>query len=156
MENKKENRQGKKISKSFWYKKFIEAIQDSAGNIVAACRTLGVTPQTYYRYRYVDPSFAEEVDLIIDTICVPLLEDIARNKAIHGNDKLLMFILRNRAGKKWNMDRYYEAQLKLVQEEKDNKIKEEQSLPTRAEIIGAQAYLDALETEEDLEPDVDE
>ena len=48
------------------------------------------------------------------------------------------------------LDRVAGKPKQMVEHSGDIKV-EEQSLPTRAEIIGAQAYLDALEEEEDEE-----
>lgn len=52
------------------------------------------------------------------------------------------------------LDRVAGKPKQMVEHSGDIKV-EEQSKPTRAEIIGAQAYLDALEEEEELEDDED-
>jgi len=149
-------RQGKKIPAKFWNTTFLEALKDSIGNISSACRIVGVTPQSYYLQRYKNPSFDKKVEEIQKRICLPLLEDIARSKATHDNDKMLMFMLRNLGGDKWNQDVIHvqlariEAEIRKVErinEENERARKEylgEQRKPTKAELYASAAYGKAL------------
>lgn len=146
-------RQGKKIADRFWYEGFLKALKENLGNIVATCNAAGVTPQSYYNRRIDDPVFGKQADRILDQVCVPYLEDIARARAAKGDTRLLVFVLRNRGGRRWNQDRIQEAMAKeepRIRHEKKLDSKEfEQRLPTRAEKAAAKAYLAALKDEEE-------
>lgn len=139
---------GKAIPSSFWNKTFLEALKNSLGSITHASKEAGVTPQSYYAYRLKNPVFAKKADLILETICLPILEDMARSRAMKMSDKLLMFLLRNLAGKKWNMDRIEDAMAKdeprSRREQKYVEQEDKQRVPTYAERMAAKAFLDTL------------
>lgn len=143
--------QGKKIPKSFWYKEFLDLLKESAGNVMGVCRALGITPQSYYNYRYKDPELEKTADKIIDSMCLPMLEDIARIRALKGNDKLLMFLLRNRGGRKWNQDviavEFAKERIKYSRENKREQYKEIQRVPTEAKRASALNPIEALRYE---------
>ena len=65
--------QGKKINKKLWYTSFLEALEQSAGNISKTCEAVQVTPQSYYQYRYKDPVFSKKVQHVLDNICLHIL-----------------------------------------------------------------------------------
>jgi hypothetical protein len=143
--------QGKKIPDSFWERDFLERLEHSAGSIAAACRSAGVTPQSYYNYRFKNPAFARKAEKILTGLCLPVLEDIARAKAIQGDNKILLFLLRNLGGDKWNKDLREAALAKELAgvklSEEKNKGVIHQHIPTRAERAAIDAYLEALEEE---------
>jgi len=134
--------QGKKLSPNFWNKVFLEALELSVGNVSVACKATNITPQTYYQYRSKNPDFAKKARFLLDNVCLPYLEDIARSRAIQGNDRLLIFMLRNLGKRRWNRDKEYEAMAKesILRKKKDvyKKIKINQRPPTEAEIRAAE------------------
>lgn len=145
--------QGKKLTKVFWYKKFLTALSESVGSIASTCKKLGIAPQTYYDYRRRDEEFSKEVEMILDRVCIPFLEDIALQHAKNGNVALIKFFLQNRGGSRWNQ-RVYEEQIGrlialLESKDKDNermaKLYDEQRPPTEAERVAALAYEEAME-----------
>ena len=72
---------------------------------------------------------------------------------MQGNDRLLIFMLRNLGKRRWNKDKKYEALAKdAPRKNKDitySKHTEEQRPPTKAELAAAMAYEEAMEDEED-------
>ncbi len=144
--------QGKKLTSNFWNKTFLEALKRNCGVVTHASKEVGVAPQTYYDYRSQNKVFAKKVDSIKEDVCLPLLEDIVFARAIKGNDKLLLFLLRNLGGKKWNRDKAEEAMAKeepfVRRREESERYKEEQRPPTKAEKAAAAAYLAVLDQEE--------
>lgn len=147
--------QGKRIPDDFWNKDFLEALKMSMGNVMMACKGLNISPPSYYNHRLKHPSFAKKADSIIERVCVPVLEDTAFLKAMKGDTRLLIFLLRTRGGKKWNQDLIEAAFAKdeafYLRRERDSKTDEEQRMPTKAERAAAKAYLEALEGEDDEE-----
>lgn len=145
--------QGRKLSSDFWNKTFLEALKHSLGSITHTCKEVGVTPQSYYAYRLKNPTFAKKADVVLETICLPILEDMARSRAMKSSDKLLMFLLRNLGGKKWNQDKVEDAlakeEPKLLLHQQIEDVKDDQRQPTKAELAAAKAYEDALDEEDD-------
>lgn len=152
--------QGKKLPSSFWNKIFLEALKNSLGSITHTCSEAKVTPQSYYAYRLSNPKFAKKADAILETICLPILEDMARSRAMKSSDKLLMFLLRNLAGKKWNQDKKEEAlareEPKLLLYQRVEDIKDDQCPLTKPEIAAGLAYEQALDEEDDEYEDSEE
>ncbi len=142
--------QGKKIPKSLWYGKFLETLKETIGNITQTCRICGVTPQSYYNYRYVDKEFNKMAQDIMDTICIPHLEDMVLSLARQGDTKMIKFFLRNRTTRRWNQDSaaYALVEHKIMEEEEDKKFREEQRVPTKAEQLAGKAYYEVLRREE--------
>lgn len=141
--------QGKEYSKKFWNTNFVESMKNNYGVVAQACNKLNVSPQCYYAYRHRCPAFAKKIDKIKEDVILPMLEDIAFSRAIKDNNGILIFLLRNMGGRKWNRDRIEEAFAKdvprnerLVEIEKS---KEEQRMPTEAEKAAAAAYLKVLD-----------
>lgn len=145
--------QGKKLPSNFWNKTFLEALKNSLGSITHACSEAKVTPQSYYAYRLKNPTFAKKADAILETICLPILEDMARSRAMKTSDKLLMFLLRNLAWEKWSKDEVAKAlareEPKLKLREKAEEYIDDQRPLTKAEIAAADAYVKALDEEDD-------
>lgn len=141
--------QGKEYSKKFWNTNFIQSLINNYGIVTQACARLNISPQCYYAYRHRCPAFAKKVDNIKENVILPVLEDIAFNRAIKESNSLLIFTIRNLGGKKWNRDRIEEAYAKdaprterLIESEKS---KQEQRMPTEAEKAAAAAYLKVLD-----------
>lgn len=141
--------QGKKIPKSLWYDKFLPALKETIGNITQTCRICGVTPQSYYNYRYVDKKFNKMAQDIMDTICIPHLEDMVLSLARQGDTKMIKFFLRNRTTRRWNQDSaaYALIEQKIREDEQQKKLEMEQRVPSRAEMVAAKAYRRVLEEE---------
>ena len=141
--------QGKKLPKKFWHKTFIEAVKLNVGNISATCRSVGITPASYYNYRLKDKEFAEKVDNIKENYALPMLIDMGVSRAMRESDRLLMFFLRNLGRSKWNRDKEYEAFAKdAPRKERDSgyrKTEDEQRQPTEAELYATKVYIEALE-----------
>ena len=140
--------QGKKIPSHFWNREFLEALKNSLGSITYAAKESGVTPQSYYAYRLKNPIFAKKADDILETICLPILEDIARSRAMKTSDKLLMFLLRNLSGGKWNRDKIEDARARdeprMRRDQRYRSIEAEQRVPTEIERAAAKAYREVL------------
>lgn len=150
--------QGKKITDTFWNKKYLEVLENSIGITTVACKQAGVSPQSYYSYRRIHKEFAEKVDEIIDGAILPAIEDAILSRALKGDTKLLLFILRNRCKGKWNQDKYQEIKQKQIADrnidkEYYEKLDEEQKVPSMAERMAANTYYEILTEYEDAEKD---
>lgn len=145
--------QGKKIPNKFWDKNFLDALKANAGNISAACRAVNISVPSYYEHRHDNPEFSDRAEQIIDRLGMPILEDIARSKALQGDNAMLTFFLRNRGGKRWLQDRIVvdvakeEARIEM----KENRVEEVQRPPTPFELEVARAYEEILEKYDDEE-----
>lgn len=144
---------GKRIPDTFWNKTFLEALKMSMGNVMMACKGLNISPPSYYNQRLRSASFAKKADTIIERICVPVLEDTAFLKAMKGDTRLLIFLLRTRGGKKWSQDLIEAAFAKDeavdLRRVRESQTDFEQRPPTKAERAAAKAYLEALGDEEE-------
>lgn len=145
--------QGKRIPDTFWNKDFLEALKMSMGNVMMACKALSISAPSYYNQRLRSASFAKKADKIIDRICVPVLEDTAFLKAMKGDTRLLIFLLRTRGGKKWSQDLIEAAFAKDeaidLRRQRESEPAFEQRPPTKAEKAAAKAYLAALDEEDE-------
>jgi hypothetical protein len=70
----------------------VECIQ-AGRTIVSTAGEIGVTRETLYNWRLVDPEFARVWDAAY-TARVDHLEDVAFQRATEGSDQLLMFLLK--------------------------------------------------------------
>ena len=73
--------------------RFLDALREG-GNVRAACKAAGVARPTVYEWRDADPAFAKGWAEALEDACDGL-EAVAFKRALTGNDKLLMFLLRS-------------------------------------------------------------
>jgi len=74
------------------------------GNVSAAARAAEIERRTHYRWLHSDPEYADAVEIAMEE-AVDVLEAVARQRAIHGSDTLLIFLLKGHRPEKYR-DRY--------------------------------------------------
>lgn len=74
------------------------------GNVSASARAAGIDRATHYKWLHIDAEYAAAVEIAIDD-AVDVLEAVARQRAIHGSDLLLIFLLKGHRPEKYR-DRY--------------------------------------------------
>lgn len=87
------------------------------GNISASARAAGIDRATHYKWLDSDSEYADAVLVAMDD-AVDVLEAVARQRAIHGSDVLLIFLLKGHRPEKYR-DRYevrHDGRLKVEQE----------------------------------------
>lgn len=148
--------QGKQFTAKFWNTTFLKALEESMGNVSSACRKLNMAPQTFYLYIHNNQKYREKVTKLQDGIIVPFLVEMVKARAFEGDNKLLLFLLRNLGGERWNRDitnvhlARIEAEIRKAERINEenfrarNEIDNEQRVPTEEEVYVATACRKAL------------
>jgi|GEM_PF-4381438 len=137
--------QGRKIPKRTW-DRFLEIFREKATSISGACKMLDLSPHSVYNQCARDPRFAEQLDIIRDTIRRPFAEDILFTKVVQGDLGAIKFYLNGRGGKRWNEYKILPSIIKdeVLEEMRRSKLNK-QRVPTQEEMIGVQALMEAQE-----------
>ena len=99
--------------------RFLAAIQLGV-SVVEAARWVGISRRTLYRWRHSDPEFARAWDNPVkDNPMVLSLEFEAFKRAINGNDRLLVFLLRSYHPDIFNERRRIELRDREARDESD-------------------------------------
>lgn len=80
---------------------FVTLIADGL-NFMEACEALHLDRSTAFRWRQADPEFAQACRDALK-VSIEKLEAEAERRALHGSDKLLMFLLERRAPDKYHI-----------------------------------------------------
>ena len=89
---KRTNRAPKKTTAPDWSPRFLARLAET-GNILAACRAVGISRSTVYDRRDGDQAFAALMASALED-AIDDLEEEARQRARDGSDVLLMFLLK--------------------------------------------------------------
>ena len=84
-------------------KKLIEALEKSLGIVTPACKEVGVSRETFYRYYREDADFKAEVDSIND-ITLDFVENQLLKKIKEGSERSILFYMKYKARKRGYSD----------------------------------------------------
>lgn len=84
-------------------KKLIEALERSLGIVTPACKEVGVSRETFYRYYREDADFKAEVDSIND-ITLDFVENQLLKKIKEGSERSILFYMKYKARKRGYSD----------------------------------------------------
>lgn len=84
-------------------KKLIEALERSLGIVTPACKEVGVSRETFYRYYREDVDFKAEVDSIND-ITLDFVENQLLKKIKEGSERSILFYMKYKARKRGYSD----------------------------------------------------
>jgi hypothetical protein len=95
----------KEVDKSLHIKKaLIEPLEKSLGVVTAACKSVGVSRQTYYDYYNSDPEFKKECDSL-DNMALDFAESQLHQKIKDGSDTAIIFFLKCKGKKRGYVER---------------------------------------------------
>lgn len=83
--------------------KMILALERSLGIVTPACKEVGISRETFYRWLKEDPDFKNRVK-DIDEYTLDFVENQLLKKIKDGNDKAIMFYMRYKARKRGYTD----------------------------------------------------
>ncbi len=84
-------------------KMLLEALEKSLGIVTPACKEVGVSRETYYRYMREDADFREQVD-IINEITLDFAENQLFKKIKEGSERSILFYMKYKARKRGYTD----------------------------------------------------
>lgn len=84
-------------------KKLIEALEKSLGIVTPACKEVGVSRETFYRYYKEDPEFKSKVD-DINEITLDFAENQLLKKIKEGSERSILFYMKYKARKRGYTD----------------------------------------------------
>jgi hypothetical protein len=84
-------------------KKLIEALEKSLGIVTAACKEVGLTRETFYRYYREDEDFKKKVD-DINEITLDFAETQLLKKIKEGSERSILFYMKYKARKRGYTD----------------------------------------------------
>jgi len=84
-------------------KKLLEALEKSLGIVTPACKEVGVSRETFYRYYKEDPEFKAKVD-DINEITLDFAENQLLKKIKEGSERSILFYMRYKARKRGYTD----------------------------------------------------
>jgi len=84
-------------------KKLIEALEKSLGIVTPACKEVGVSRETFYRYYREDEQFKKEVD-DINEITLDFAENQLLKKIKEGSERSILFYMKYKARKRGYTD----------------------------------------------------
>jgi hypothetical protein len=98
-ENKKDMKQNPELYK----RKLIEALEKSLGIVTPACKEVGVSRETFYRYYREDEDFKKVVD-DINEITLDFAENQLLSKIKEGSERSILFYMKYRGRKRGYTD----------------------------------------------------
>lgn len=84
-------------------KKLIEALEKSLGIVTPACKEVGVSRETFYRYYHEDKEFKKAVD-DINEITLDFAENQLLKKIKEGSERSILFYMKYKARKRGYTD----------------------------------------------------
>lgn len=84
-------------------KKLLEALERSLGIVTPACKEVGVSRETFYRYYREDPEFKKSVD-DINEITLDFAENQLLKKIKEGSERSILFYMKYKARKRGYTD----------------------------------------------------
>ena len=84
-------------------KMLLEALEKSLGIVTPACKEVGISRETYYRYMREDPDFRDQVD-IINEITLDFAENQLFKKIKEGSERSILFYMKYKARKRGYTD----------------------------------------------------
>lgn len=84
-------------------KKLLEALERSLGIVTPACKEVGVSRETFYRYYKEDPDFKAKVD-DINEITLDFAENQLLKKIKEGSERSILFYMKYKARKRGYTD----------------------------------------------------
>lgn len=84
-------------------KKLLEALERSLGIVTPACKEVGVSRETFYRYYKEDPEFKAKVD-DINEITLDFAENQLLKKIKEGSERSILFYMKYKARKRGYTD----------------------------------------------------
>lgn len=84
-------------------KMLLQALEKSLGIVTPACREVGVSRETYYRYMREDPDFRDAVE-IINEITLDFVENQLFKKIKDGSERSILFYMKYKARKRGYTD----------------------------------------------------
>ena len=117
--------------------RFIEAFKNSLGNVSNACDAIGISRETFYRWRKADKKFAEKIN-DIDEASIDFAETMLMKNIRDGKETSLIFYLKTK-GKK----RGYNEEATFDQTSSENPILQIEVIDSRDKVkkdIGSSIY----------------
>ena len=74
-------------------KSLLEALEKSLGIVTTACKSVGISRQTFYNYYNLDPEFKTKVDEL-ETIALDFAESQLHKRMKEGSDTAIIFYLK--------------------------------------------------------------
>lgn len=94
-----------KLTKADILKKaLIEAMEKSLGIVTLACKTVGLSRQTYYEYYKLDPLFKKRIDSISE-MTLDFGESALHKKIAAGSDACIIFFLKTKGKQRGYIER---------------------------------------------------
>jgi hypothetical protein len=84
-------------------KMLLQALEKSLGIVTPACKEVGISRETYYRYMREDADFREQVD-IINEITLDFAENQLFKKIKEGSERSILFYMKYKARKRGYTD----------------------------------------------------
>jgi len=84
-------------------KMLLQALEKSLGIVTPACKEVGISRETYYRYMREDPDFRDQVD-IINEITLDFAENQLFKKIKEGSERSILFYMKYKARKRGYTD----------------------------------------------------
>ena len=85
-------------------KALIEALEKSLGVVTTACKQVGVSRKTYYRYVNEDPDFAKEVEEL-QNVALDFAESQLHKQIQEGSTAATIFLLKTKGKKRGFVER---------------------------------------------------
>lgn len=86
-------------------REFLETFYKAFGNISIACKSFGISRETYYQWRAKYPEFAEKADEAIDRR-LDMVEDMLNRKCLEGDTTAIIFTLKTMGKKRGYVERH--------------------------------------------------
>ena len=92
-----------KINPELHKKKLLDALEKSLGIVTPACKEVGVSRETFYRYYKEDPEFKKSVD-DINEVTLDFAENQLLKKIKEGSERSILFYMKYKARKRGYTD----------------------------------------------------